>query len=111
MKNIRKLLGVFVFVMTLILCVPNSVNAAADFDSLLTDGKLVINGVEPQNENEANDRFGEYFYKLGMNDYQTGTAMCDSTYTKCTIVYHLGRDDEETKDVEVVYNYDKDIKK
>lgn len=111
MKNIRKLLGVFVFVMTLILCVPNSVNAAADFDSLLTDGKLVINGVEPQNENEANDRFGEYFYKLGMNDYQTGTAMCDYTYTKCVLVYHLGRDDQEEKDVEVVYNYDKDVKK
>ncbi len=111
MKNIRKILGVFVFVMTLILCVPNSVNAAADFDSLLTDGKLVINGVEPQDENEADDRFAEYFYKLGKNDYQTRSAMCDSTYTKCTIVYHLGRDDEEEKEIEVVYNYDKDVKK
>lgn len=91
MKNIRKLLGVFVFVMTLILCVPNSVNAAANFDQFLTDGKLVINGVEPQDENEANDRFGEYFYKLGMNDYQITTAMCDYTYTNCIIGYRLGR--------------------
>lgn len=111
MRKTKKVFGVLVFLMCALVIIPKSVNAAAKFDEYLTNGKLVINGVEPQDENEAYDRFAEHFHKLGVDDYQVAPASCDYTFTTCYLVYHSGSDDQEDKEIEIVYNYDKDVKK
>lgn len=111
MRKTKKIFGVLVFLMCALVIIPKSVNAAAKFDEYLTNGKLVINGIEPQDENEAYDRFAEHFFKLGVDDYQIAPASCDGTFTTCYLVYHLDKDDQEDKEIEIVYNYDKDVKK
>lgn len=109
MKKI-KTLGILL-IMGCVFLLPNKVFAKANFDELLTNGKLVINGIEPTTEVEAFDRFGEYFYKLEAFDYEIAPASCDDTFTTCYLVYHLGREDQENQEIKIVYNYDKNVKK
>lgn len=111
MKSVKKILGLFVLGIVTILILPSKVYAASDFDAYLTNGKLVINGVEPQDEDEAYYRFAVHFEQLGADGYEIAPASCDSTFTTCYLVYHLGRDDQEDKEVKIVYNYDKNVKK
>ena len=108
MKKSLKYLLIITFIL---LITPRSIEASANFDKFLKDGKLVINGVEPQDENEASDRFSAYFYKLGEADYQIAPASCDDTFTTCYLVYNLGKSDQEDLEVQITYNYDKNIKK
>lgn len=110
MKKIKKFLGVLIFMTCMLVIGPKNVYASADFDRYLTNGKLVINGVEPNDENEAYAMFEEHFNKLGTYDYGIAPASCDYTYTTCYLVYHLGGSDQAEKEIEVVYNYDKDVK-
>ena len=109
--KIKKLFGILVFMTCVLVIGPRNVYAVANFNKYLTNGKLVINGVEPQDENEAYDRFEEHFNKLGAYDYGIAPASCDIKYTTCYLVYHLGGSDQEEKEIEVVYSYDKDVKK
>lgn len=102
-------------VLSIIVCVlflsPNEVHAKADFDSLLTNGKLVINGVEPKSTIEASVRFGKHFYLLGKYDYTIPEGACDDTFKTCFIVYRNEMQDQEDKEIQVEYKYDKSIKK
>lgn len=107
----KKIFGVFAVMICAFLSTLNDVDAAADFDAYLTDGKLVINGVEPKDEFEAYERFESYFKRLNVSDYQIAPASCDYTFTTCYLVYHLGEEDQEEKEIEVVYNYDENVKK
>lgn len=109
MKKIKTL--EILLIMGCVFLLPNKVFAKANFDELLTNGKLVINGIEPTTEVEAFDRFGEYFYKLEAFDYEIAPASCDDTFTTCYLVYHLGREDQEDQEIKIVYNYDKNVKK
>lgn len=106
----KSLIGGFTLGLFGILFTPNTVFAAANFDQFLTEGKFVINGVEPKNDFELSDRVGEYFYNLEAYDYSIDTDSCNSTYTSCNLAYKQNRADEETKKVEIVYNYDSDVK-
>ena len=50
-----KTLGILL-IMGCVFLLPNKVFAKANFDELLTNGKLVINGIEPTTVEEAFDR-------------------------------------------------------
>lgn len=111
MKGLKKIVGVLSIIVCVLFLSPNEVHAKADFDSLLTNGKLVINGVEPKSTIEASDRFGRHFYLLGKYDYTIPEGACDDTFKTCFIVYRNGMEGQEDKEVQVEYKYDKSIKK
>lgn len=117
MRN-KKLYGVLGFLLGVLFIMPSNTYAKADFDSLLTDGNLVINGIKPTSESEAIFILDEYFYNLAnttgnksYEDYAIYSSSCNDDYTKCNLVYHGWQPDEEKIEVNIVYNYDKDIKK
>lgn len=106
MKNLKNLLGVFVFVMVTVL-IPKNVFAADEFDEILTDGKLVIPSVPQTTAIMAYDTMAAYFYEdLGDSEFGIEYNSCNDTFTTCTL-----RKGDATREVEVVWEYDEDIKK
>ena len=116
MKNIKKILGVFVIVMALLLCVPNSVKAAEmsdEFKSYLNkDGKLVVNSIRVDSGIEF---VFEYLFSMDENGEYLDNGICydvaeDMNSVDFTI--HCWEEDKkETHNVEIVYTYDEEVKK
>lgn len=101
MKNFKKLLGVFVLVMVITLCVPNGVNASEKTDEYIRkispDGKnIVIKSVVPKDGMEAdflmNGIVGKY---IDPQDYEF-YAWCEGDDFKTCIV-ELWSDDYKTE--------------
>ena len=101
MKNFKKLLGVFVLVMVITLCVPNRVNASEKTDEYIRkispDGKnIVIKSVVPKDGMEAdflmNGIVGKY---IDPQDYEF-YAWCEGDGFKTCIV-ELWSDDYKTE--------------
>ena len=113
MKKLRNLIILLVVLMMTIIALPNYVFADGDvFDQLLTDGKLVIKSIEPQDEGQAYVLIDEYtLMNKGFGiaqDPETYRAMMNEDFTVITI---CKLDDPTlTREVEVVYDYDPAIK-
>ena len=115
MNSLKKLLGVFVFTVTLILCVPSNVKAAEMSDEFRTylnkDGKLVVNSVRVESGIEF---VFEYLFVMDENGEYLDNGICwdiaeDMNSVDFTI--HCWEEDKkETHNVEIVYTYDEKIK-
>lgn len=116
MNSFKKILGGTVLSAVAFLGMANA--KADEFDKVLTDGKLVINSIEPTNMSEFQalvvmplyeEYEGEYGFKYDDENHKT---MCNDTFTKCTMEYSDGdwSKPRPTKEVEIVYNYDKNAK-
>lgn len=112
MKNLKKVLGVFVvFVMVAVLMLPTSVSAETDaLDKVLTNGKLVVNSVEPKDISEAWSLVYEDKLMEVEGIWVDWDGSFNADYTKVTVYYGEYGDITKPKEVEIVYNYDKDIK-
>lgn len=102
-----------VIALTLMLCLPNVINAATMSDevkSLLNDKKqFIANTVPPTTDMELEILVNEYLLiNKGLGDYNISN--CNSSYTLCELTYNSG-ENSETHNIEVVYKYDKNIKK
>lgn len=94
-----------------IFILPNKVLAKANFDKILTDGKLVINSIKPTNDEMAYTVIYEYMMMDKFPDYYIKwDNPCNKDYSKCTIYYGNQQEDDPSKEVEMSWNYDKDIK-
>lgn len=112
MKKLKKVLGVFVvFVMVAVLMLPTSVSAETDaLDKVLTNGKLVVNSVEPKDINEAWSLVYEDKLMEVEGIWVDWDGSFNADYTKVIVYYGNYGDTSKPKEVEIVYNYDKDIK-
>lgn len=105
MKKIRNLAIILAFLIFATIVLPHNVFAAEGMDKYLTNGKLVIPSIPPQNEEEAY-AITEYLSDETDGEYYVEGSTFNSTYTKATI-----SDGNTSKEVEIVYEYDKDVKK
>ena len=75
--------------------------------SKVDEGKFEVNSYPPTSEFEAGTILFEYaLYDAGFTDFDIDISSCNSTYTSGDITYK----GTETHTVEIVYNYDKDVK-
>lgn len=114
MKKFKNLVLFLVFLMLVAIVLPSKVFAAGDvFDKVLTDGKLVVRSVKPTDkgtaftvvyENTLMDVDEKYYL-----DWETSF---NSDFSKCTIYYgdNNGNPNDPSKEVEISYVYDNDIK-
>ncbi len=113
MKNVKKLLGVFVLTMVAILCVPNSVKAAemsAEFKSYLNeDGKYEFNSSVPANDDHFALLVDLNTYDDEMNWNRLSFSNVSEDYSEFDLTINSEEDDEETHRVKVQYNYDKNV--
>ena len=113
MKNVKKLLGVFVLTMVAILCVPNSVKAAEmsdEFKSYLNeDGKYEFNSSVPANDDHFALLVDLNTYDDEMNWNRLSFSNVSEDYSEFDLTINSEEDDEETHRVKVQYNYDKNV--
>ncbi|MBR6690092.1 MAG: hypothetical protein IKL65_02035 [Bacilli bacterium] len=107
----KKLLGVFVFVLSLF--VIGSVNAAEmsdEFKAILNDKKqFIAETVPPTTDFELEILVNEYLLiEKNLGDYNISN--CNSSYTLCELTYWADSENSETHNIEVVYKYDKNVK-
>lgn len=103
---------IMILILALILFLPNTVLAEANFDDLLTDGKLVINSIKPTSDEMAYSVIYEYgIMDKYPNYYVNFDSPCNADYSKCTIYY--GNHNPETdphQEVEMSWVYDENVK-
>lgn len=113
MKSKKVLLSLlFLFSITLLMPMFNKVFAVEmsdTFKRILTDGKLVINSVEPTSADDANFLIGEYV-STTYEGFWADVNTCNDDFTSCDITYDYMGENEETHTVSIVYNYDKNVK-
>jgi len=110
MKKIGKFLGVFVLGMALILCIPNSVNAAEmsdEFKSLLNkEGKYVINMYKPTDPLDLDLYFDtNYYYSEEKNPLGMCFRNLSEDMTNFDLIINCGEEDAEWHNVPIVWNY------
>lgn len=120
MKKIKKLTLSLALLMFATIILSNKVFANEDvFNKLLTDGKLVVHSVKPSDVGTAWTVINENtVMKIGKDNYymkwgKNGETAFNSDFTKCTIYYgkdYAPKDTDPSKEVEISYVYDKDIK-
>ena len=111
MKNIKILLGVLGVMLFTLILLPSNVSAKANFDELLTDGKLVVNSVKPTSNEMAYTVIYEYMLMDKYPDYYLDFENpCNKDFSKCTIYYGNFNSDDVSKEVEVSWVYDEDVK-
>lgn len=113
MKN-KKILVVMLFLFSVALLMPMlnrvfAVEMSDAFKQILTDGKLVINSVEPTSLDEAYFLIAEYVGNTYEN-FRADADTCNENFTYCDITYDYMGENEETHRVNIVYKYDKSIK-
>lgn len=97
--------------MVAVLMLPTSVLAETDaLDKVLTDGKLVVNSVEPKNISEAWSLVYEDNLMEVEGIWVDWEGSFNKDFTKVTVYYGEYLDKSNPKEVEIVYDYDKDIK-
>ena len=118
MKKFKKMLLFLAILMFAILILPNKTFASEDalFDKLLTDGKLVVHSIKPTTKEAAYTLVYENNIMQVDEKYSLDWENSfNSDFSKCTVYYcenPLGTIDENTpsKEIEISYVYDKDIK-
>lgn len=105
-----KLWGFWLFIFGVVLILPKTVLAEADFDSILTDGKLVVHSVKPTSQGMAYTVIEEYTLYTKYPDYHMEWDSCNEDFTKCKIYYNAGTSNDPSKEVEISYVYDEDVK-
>lgn len=101
MKMIKNLLGVFCFLLVLMLF-PQTV-AASEID-FLTGGKLVSPSVVPTNDDAALAIFEHVL--ASESGWYIDVESCNATYTLCDLMYS----GELEQQVQIIYEYDTDVK-
>lgn len=122
MKNIKKIIGVFII--SALLFVPNvfADELSDTFLSVTENGKFVVNSVPPLagdepyvyliegNIQHQTEEDIEYYYDTTNGTIGVKTETCNATYTKCTFVrYDNNYNEVESHELDIVYNYDEDI--
>ena len=113
MKKFKKLtlflVVLFIFA-TIILS--NKVFATEDvFDKLLNDGKLVVHSIKPTDIGTAYTVVYENtIMNVDEKYYLDWDTSFNSDFSKCTIYYGNHQNGDPSKEVEISYVYDKDIK-
>ncbi len=105
-----KLWGFWLFIFGVVLILPKTVLAEADFDSILTDGKLVVHSVKPTSQEMAYTVIDEYTLYTKYPDYYMEWGSCNEDFTKCKIYYNADTSNDPSKEVEISYVYDEDVK-
>lgn len=121
MKNIKVIL--FSLIALFIMFLSTNVLAkdySEDFNTILTDGKLVINSIPPKNEMESWYIIYDYpfYYDGGDYKYEDMIGRFDvisvtPDFKKCVIEYRK-KDNYELlakREIEIVYNYDENVLK
>lgn len=112
MKKFKKLALLLAFLIFATIILSSNVFASEDvFDKLLTDGKLVVHSVKPTSQDMAYTIVYEY---MMMDKYPNYYINWDNSFnkdfTKCTIYYGNHQAGDLSKEVEISYVYDKDVK-
>ena len=111
MKSVKRLLGIFVLLVVAFIFVPNAnaTNMSAEFKKGLNEkGQFVANIVPPKDASSIEFLVNEFqLYDKGLN-FSIDPYTCNSSWTMCDMSYNPTG---ETHTVEVVYNYDEEIKK
>lgn len=115
MKKVKKLVLFLVLLLLTVIVLSSDVFASEDiFDKLLTDGKLVVHSVKPTDKDMAYTIVYEYMLMDKYPDYYINyNDSFNEDFTKCTIYYgkdHLAKDTDPSKEIEISYVYDKDVK-
>ena len=118
MKRKSLLLIVILFIISLMLAIPNIVLAedtmSEEFKKLLNeDGKLVFNSIKPKNEYEWIGLFEPVYYPM-VSTGIINAEQFNEDLTSCVINLGVQNQDQiitESHRVEIVYNYNKNIKK
>jgi len=95
-----------------IIILPSQVFAADDtFDKLLTDGKLVVHSIKPTDIGTAwTVVYENTIMNVDEKYYLDWDKSFNSDFSKCTIYYGNHQKGDPSKEVEISYVYDKDIK-
>lgn len=113
MGKVKKitLFSVILLMFAIIIC-PNKIFATEDvFDKLLTDGKLVVNSVEPTDIGTAwTVVYENTIMKVDEKYYLDWNTSFNSNFSKCTVYYGNQQNGDLSKEIEISYVYDKDIK-
>lgn len=112
MKKFKKLALLLAFFMFATIILSSSVFASEDiFDKLLTDGKFVVHSVKPTSQEMAYTAVYEYtMMDKYPNYYIDWETSFNEDFTKCTIYYGNHQVGDPSKEVEISYVYDNDIK-
>ena len=105
MKKTIKLIIFMVIVLLAIVLLQSKVFATT-IEDVLEEGKIVVKSVPPTNESEG--YFVSELVSYEYEGYYIDASTYNSTYTKANIVSFDGNVEKE---VEIVYEYDKDVKK
>lgn len=119
MKNIKKLLGVFMLAIVFGLCFGlNNVKAeeemSDEFKSYLTDEeepKFEIKSTFPKNEDDFMVKIIACMFNEHANGRNIGLADYSEDFTKIDLIINLDEDDEETHTVDIKWAYDEEIEK
>lgn len=115
MKMLKKLALLLALLMFATIILSSNVFASEDvFDKLLTDltdGKLVVHSVKPTSQEMAYTVVYEYtMMDKYPNYYIDWETSFNEDFTKCTIYYGNHHEGDPSKEVEISYVYDKDVK-
>ena len=107
----RKFISLFIFILALLI-IPKNVFAESVFDKLLTDGKLVVNSIQPSNSNDAYAVVYENtIMPVDEKYYLDWDTSFNSDCSEVTIYYGNHNTGDPSVTVPINYTYDKDIKK
>ena len=112
MKKFKKLALILAFLMFATIILSSNVFASGDiFDKLLTNGKLVVNSVKPDSKDMAYTIVYEHMIMDKYpNYYIDWNNSFNEDFTKCTIYYGNHQEGDPSKEVEIDYVYDKNVK-
>lgn len=114
MKDLRKFLGVFVIVLALILCVPNSVKAeevmSDDFKSYLNENlELEIKASFPTSEKDFMIKIIAYMFENHALEQNVSLEDYSDDFTTLDLVINFGEENEETHTVKIKYLYNEEL--
>lgn len=113
MKKFKKLTLFLAFLMFATIILSSNVFATSEdvFDKILTDGKLVVHSVKPTSKEMAYTVVEEYtLYNKYPDYYIDWNTSFNEDFTKCTIYYGNYEQGNPSKEVEISYVYDEDVK-
>ena len=113
MIKFKKLtLFLLALLMLAIIILPSQVFAADNtFDKLLTDGKLIVHSIKPTDIGTAwTVVYENTIMNVDEKYYLDWDKSFNSDFSKCTIYYGNHQEGDSSKEVEISYVYDKDIK-
>lgn len=113
MKKFKKLTLFLALLMFVTIILSSNVFATSEdvFDKILTDGKFVVHSVKPTSKEMAYTVVYEYtMYDKYPDYYIDWNTSFNEDFTKCTIYYGKYQVGDPSKEVEISYVYDEDVK-